>query len=135
MAADDPHFFSANKIFGGLIFFTAAEVAWGYIGNWLEWGPPLLWGGLIFWAWWKFYLIAAYFMHLKWEGWIVKGLLVPTPIFIFAILMFTNPDVGSNDKLEYGHNGAKLLDLEGHPNKGKVVNMVAYDNTVGEAQH
>ncbi len=91
--------FNANKIFGWLILFTAAEVAWGYAGDYLGWGKLLLWGGLIAFALFKGLYIAIYFMHLKFEGWIVKGLILPTPFLIAVILLFISPDISRNEEL------------------------------------
>jgi len=134
MAAGESHAFNAEKIFVGLLAFTLIEVAWGYVGDSQGWGRGMLWGGLLFWAWWKFYLIAIYFMHLKWERWIIKGLLVPTPFFILYALLMINPDVGGNDRLVYGHNGTKLQASEAYEDSGTVVEMTSYDNDP-EAEH
>lgn len=91
--------FSANKIFFWLFAFTVAEVAWAEIGKPLEWGRLVLWGGLIGFAFFKGLYIAMYFMHLKFEGWIVKGLILPTPFLIAVILLAISPDVSRNDNL------------------------------------
>lgn len=91
--------FNANKIFLWLIILTAAEVAWGILGHELGWGRLLLWGGLSAFAFFKGLYIAVYFMHLRFEGWIVKGLILPTPFLIAVILFAISPDVSRNDEL------------------------------------
>jgi hypothetical protein len=73
----DSKHFSAEKIFGGLILFTSLEVAWGLAGKHMHFNRPMLWGGLLFFAFLKGWLIAVYFMHLKFEGWVVKSLILP----------------------------------------------------------
>ena len=99
----DHHEFSANKIFAYLIFYTAVEVLWGmFFPRDIQWA---LWGGLLLCAFLKGYLIFTWFMHMKFEGWIVKGLVVPT-VPLVAILIFANmPDTSFNDDLLYpiGH--------------------------------
>jgi caa(3)-type oxidase subunit IV len=97
-AAGHDHTFNAQKVFLGLFAFTAIEVGWGYAGHYLHWGKLLLWGGLIVWALCKGFLIASYFMHLRFEGWIVKGLIAPTPVLVVVILAALTPDVGAPDE-------------------------------------
>ncbi|MEX1024586.1 MAG: cytochrome C oxidase subunit IV family protein [Planctomycetota bacterium] len=96
--SQDKHF-NANKVFIGLIILTAVEVAYGVIGgrNYLDLPKGLLWGGLIFMAIWKALLIAWYFMHLKFEGWIVKGLILPTPFLIAVIFGYVLPDLADDE--------------------------------------
>jgi len=101
----DDHEFSANKIFLFLLIYTIAEVIWGmfFPFGFGERGEPrwALWGGLLICAFLKGYLIFAWFMHMKFEGWIVKGLIAPT-IPLVAILIFANmPDTSLNDDLLY----------------------------------
>ena len=93
----DDHEFSANKIFAYLIFYTAVEVLWGmFFPRDIQWA---LWGGLLLCAFLKGYLIFTWFMHMKFEGWIVKGVVLPT-IPLIAILLFANmPDSSFNDDL------------------------------------
>lgn len=110
--SDDHKEFSPEKIFLWLFIFTALEVAWGYLGDWAEWGRGLLWGGLLFYAFLKAWLIASYFMHLRFEGWVVKGLIAPTPVLVLVILAALNPDVGNNDKMDHPV-GSLLNDDEG----------------------
>lgn len=87
--------FNAEQIFIKLFILTAAEVGWGYLAK--DWGKILLWGGLILCAIWKAVLIAVYFMHLKFEGWIVKGLIVPTPILVLVIFGYVMPDIANKE--------------------------------------
>ena len=99
MSGGNHYEFSANKIFVWLLIFTVAEVAWGMVGHDMGWGRVVLWGGLIGFALAKAFLIAVYFMHLKFEGWIVKGMILPTPFLIAIILLAISPDVSRNEKL------------------------------------
>ncbi len=108
MSTDDKHF-NANRVFVWLLIYTVAEVAWGYAGDWLGWGRVLLWGGLLLCAAAKGYLILSYFMHFRYEGWIVKGLVAPTPLLVLVILAALNPDVASNKQLDHPI-GAKFND-------------------------
>jgi cytochrome c oxidase subunit IV len=98
MADDhDSKNFNAERIFVILFVFTALEVIWGLAGD--KFGMPKfwLWSGLGICAYIKFVYILNYFMHFKFEGWIVKGLIVPTPLLILVIFLNTRPDVGQND--------------------------------------
>ncbi len=90
--SDGKHF-DANKVFIGLFIFTALEVAWGYLGH--GWNKPMLWGGLLFFAFLKAWLIAVYFMHLKFEGWVIYSLLLPTPFLVLVIFGYVLPDVAN----------------------------------------
>jgi len=92
--SNDKHF-DANRIFYALFILTAAEVLWGYaFGVWWDLGRPLLWSGLIGMALAKALLIAAYFMHLKFEIrpiYIVVGV----PLFLTVLLIVALlPDIG-----------------------------------------
>ncbi len=89
--------FSAEKIFGGLFILTALEIGWGYAGYGFGWGRLMLWGGLLFFAFWKGWLIAVYFMHLKFEGWVVKSLILPTPFLIMVIMGYVMSDVADSE--------------------------------------
>lgn len=113
----DDHEFSANKIFAYLIFYTAVEVLWGmFFPRDIQWA---LWGGLLLCAFLKGYLIFTWFMHMKFEGWIVKGVVLPT-IPLIAILLFANmPDSSFNDDLLH-HIGDQL-----DPATGEVVDLTA----------
>jgi len=87
--------FNAEKIFAGLFLLTMAEVAWGLFGH--GWNKPMLWGGLLFCAFLKGWLIAVYFMHLKFEGWVIYSLLIPTPFLVLVIFGYVMPDVANRD--------------------------------------
>ena len=90
--------FDANKVFIALIIATAIEVVWGLKMPGPNWW---VWGGLITIAFYKGMLIFQYFMHFKFEGWIVKGLILPTPILIMIVVGAIMPDVGFNQRLDY----------------------------------
>lgn len=97
MAHDQDHGFSANRILLGLCLLTALEVGWSFL-TFATWA---VWGGLIVFALWKGFLIFTYFMHMKFEGWIVKGFLLPT-IPLMAIVVFAvMPDVSFNHSTKY----------------------------------
>jgi caa(3)-type oxidase subunit IV len=89
--------FSANKVFIYLFLFTILEVGWGLAGKHFGWNRPMLWGGLLFFAFLKGWLIAVYFMHLKFEGWVVKSLILPTPFLILVIFGYVMPDVADKE--------------------------------------
>jgi hypothetical protein len=69
------------------------EVGWGLAGKHFGWNRLSLWGGLMFFAFFKGWLIAVYLMHLKFEGWVVKSLILPTPFLIMVIFGYVMPDV------------------------------------------
>lgn len=99
--SEDRHF-NADKIFIVLFVLTALEVLWGYaFGVWFvsEHGSNrlMLWGGLLTFAFFKGWYIAVYFMHLKFEGWVVKSLLIPTPFLVMVIFGYVMPDVADTE--------------------------------------
>lgn len=93
----EKHEFSAFKVFVWLFILTAVEVGWAFLP--ISKVPLRL--GLIVFAYMKGYLIFTYFMHMKFEGWIVKGLIAPTVPLIAIVLCATFPDVARNSKLLY----------------------------------
>ena len=95
----EQHHFNANKVFFTLFILTALEVAWGTFLPY-DW-KFALWGGLLVFAFWKGLLIFMYFMHMKFEGWIVKCLIAPTPILICVVVFAITPDVARNGQLNY----------------------------------
>lgn len=115
--SDDGKHFNPEKVFFGLFLLTALEVLWGYaFGEWFvaEGERPnrlVLWGGLLFFAFYKAWLIAVYFMHLKFEGWVVKSLILPTPFLILAIVGYVMPDV-AGDEAPLVHPIGSMLDPE-----------------------
>jgi hypothetical protein len=98
----DKHF-NPERVFAWLFALTVAEVLWGYtFGVWTvepgQHGNKLvLWGGLLFFAFFKGWFIAIYFMHLKFEGWVVKSLILPTPFLIMVIFGYVMPDVADEE--------------------------------------
>ena len=109
----DTHGFNTNKIFFILFGLTAIEVGWSFL-PFARWA---LWGGLLLFAYMKGYLIFTYFMHMKFEGWIVKGLLVPT-LPLMCIVVFANmPDTSRNGLLV--HELTQQMD----PETGEVVEV------------
>ncbi len=87
--------FNAEKVFALLFVATVVEVVWGMAGA--DWNKMLLWSGLGICAFYKGWLIAVYFMHLKFEGWVVKSLILPTPLLILVIYGYVSPDVSHGD--------------------------------------
>ena len=89
--------FSAQKIFAILFVLTGIEVIWSLAfreqPHWIKWG------GLMICAYFKGMLIFMYFMHMKFEGWIVKALVAPTPLLIAILVFALMPDVSLNDRL------------------------------------
>ncbi len=118
---DEKHF-NPEKIFLGLFAFTALEVLWGYaFGVWMldpgeQANKLVLWGGLLFFAFLKAWLIAVYFMHLKFEGWVVKSLILPTPFLIMVIFGYVMPDV-ADDETRLVHPVGSEVD----PTTGRVI--------------
>ena len=102
MSNHEEHGFNSTRIFLILLAATAIEVflsvVWGWIDRPAEY-KYLYWAGLAAFAFWKGLLIYSYFMHMKFEGWIVKGLIVPTPILIIVVLAALTPDIATNHKL------------------------------------
>jgi cytochrome c oxidase subunit IV len=52
-------------------------------------------------AFWKGLLIYTYFMHMKFEGWIVKALIAPTPVLVAIVVFAVMPDVSFNSRLDF----------------------------------
>ena len=100
--SEHPPQFSVKKLWILLLVLTAAEVIYGEIGNRYFYEQKLLlWGGLLTFAFIKGYYIFQYFMHMKYEGAIVKGNVWFTiPLVVYMMIMIW-PDTASNDKLNY----------------------------------
>ena len=114
----ETHGFNTNKIFIILFILTALEVGWAFIPfpTWAHWG------GLLVFAYMKGHLIFSFFMHMKFEGWIVKGLMVPT-IPLMMIVVFANmPDTSRNDLLVYPLT-TQLDPLAGQEDSGEIVEL------------
>jgi len=153
----DDHHFNPTRVFLFLLLYTVLEVAWGL---WFPGPRWALWGGLLICAYLKGYLIFTWFMHMKFEGWIVKGLIAPT-IPLVAIVLFANmPDTSFNDDMLYpvgsqldveltevnerpakDEEGNPILDAQGNPvmiydkrimSKGTVTTMA--DKTAPKAK-
>lgn len=107
--------FNANKIMITLMVLTAIEVAWGSLVPY-DW-KFALWGGLLAFAMWKGILIFMYFMHMKFEGWICKALIAPTPFLIAVVFFALLPDIALNNRLI--HEVGDQLD----PVDGKIVEI------------
>ena len=106
--------YSILKIFIVLFVLSALEVFWGM---WMRgFGRFVLWGGLLAFAVAKGLLIFMYFMHMKFERFLVWSLILPTPILIVVILGALSPDLAFND--ERDHPVADRLD-----ENGRVVDM------------
>ena len=113
--------FSAERVFIFLFALTILEVGWGLAGKHFHWNRPMLWGGLLFFAAYKGWLIAIYFMHLKFEGWVVKSLILPTPFLIMVIFGYVMPDVADKETRLVHPVGSEF-----DPTTGRViVNMAA----------
>ncbi len=126
----DKHF-DANRVFVFLFALTMAEVLWGYaFGQWFPAGKLVLWGGLLFFAFYKAWLIAVYFMHLKFEGWVVKSLLAPTPFLVMVIFGYVMPDVANKE--------GNLIHPIGYaydPEHGGVVDLHEQERLAAEEPH
>lgn len=97
MAHEQDHGFSANKILLSLLVLTAVEVGWSFL-DFPRWA---VWGGLLIFAFWKGFLIFTYFMHMRFEGWIVKGFLLPTIPLMLIVVCAVMPDVSFNRSIKY----------------------------------
>ena len=100
MTEDEKHF-NAEKIFLWLLVLTVLEVGYGFAGARFDWNRLPLWSGLGFFAFFKGWLIAVYFMHLRFEGWVVKSLMLPTPLLILVIYGFISPDISRSKVLDH----------------------------------
>jgi caa(3)-type oxidase subunit IV len=142
--SDSGHYeFSVDKIFVWLFIFTGLEVGWGYFGDYIGMSKLPLWGGLIGCAVVKAFLIAAYFMHFKFEGWIVKGLILPTPFLILVIFGYINKDISRNEKLDhpigsmYDETSGQVHDYMSHTSErpGAGFDEVAHDDGDDHSGH
>lgn len=120
--ATHDHGFNANKVFAILFVLTAAEVTWTFLPfpGWAHWG------GLLLLAAWKGALIFMYFMHMKFEGRVLKMLIAPTVPLVAIVLFATMPDVARNRRLQYPI-GSELDPVTGEV----VVRMAELDSSDG----
>ena len=109
--------FDATKIFLALLVLTLVEVGWSF----LPVSKFFLWGGLLTMAFMKGFLIFSYFMHMKFEGWLVKVLIAPTPFLILVVIFALMPDIGSNSKMD--HHLTDMAD----PETGLIIELGSRD--------
>lgn len=117
--------FNANRIFLQLFILTALEVGWSF----LPLSKVPLWGGLLVFAFWKGALIFSYFMHFKFEGWVVKCLIAPTPVLVAVVIFALLPDVGSNDRMDHS------ITDQADPVTGEIVIIGSRDQGHGSGGH
>lgn len=120
--------YSIGKIFWALFILTMVEVAWGM---WLREPRWFLWTGLLTCAAAKGLLIFMYFMHMKFEKWIVWSLIVPTPLLIGVVLFALMPDLAFNDQRD--HPNGDMLDQ--HGNIVRMIDIGAAGVESGAAGH
>ena len=121
MSGKDGLGYSVFRIWVILFSLTAAEVLWGMFLR-----PPtfprwLLWGGLLVFALLKGAYILMYFMHMKYEKFIVWSLILPTPFLIAVVLFALMPDVAYKDDLRDFPVGETLVE-------GDVVDVFEYQH-------
>ncbi len=98
--------YSIWNIFLALLGLTLVEVLWGYgfhhnTAWWFKMPVPFFWGGLLLMALVKGLLILMYFMHMRFERWIVWGLILPTPLLVMIVLAANMPDTSFNEQRDY----------------------------------
>ena len=106
--------YSIKKIFIILFILTAVEVAVGMLIDDPKW---FKWSLLLILAAWKGGLILMYFMHMKFERFIVWSLILPTPLLVMVVLFALMPDLSFNKVRDHpvGHQLNQ---------QGQVVDMV-----------
>jgi cytochrome c oxidase subunit IV len=112
MSSKDGLGYSVLKIFIILFVATALEVAWGMFLR-----PPtfprwLLWGGLLTFALIKGAYILMYFMHMKFEKFIVWSLILPTPLLIMVVIFALMPDMVYKDDVRDHPLGEMMVEGE-----------------------
>ena len=110
--------FDATKIFIALLVLTMVEVGWSFLPGMSKF---FLWGGLLTMAFMKGFLIFTYFMHMKFEGWIVKVLIAPTPFLILVVIFALMPDIGANKRMD--HHLTDMAD----PVTGQIIELGSRD--------
>jgi cytochrome c oxidase subunit IV len=115
--------YNVLKIFIALFVLTAIEVAWA-MPSFIRDHRVLLWGGLLLCAGLKAGLIFMYFMHMRFERWLVWSLILPTPLLVFVIFGYVTKDLAGNDYRDYP-NGMMMN------HEGRIVPMM---EMIDEAQ-
>jgi cytochrome c oxidase subunit IV len=92
--------YSVGKVFAALFVLTAIEVAFGLV-PFLREPRVVLWSGLIVCMLAKGLLIFMYFMHMRFERWIVWSLIGPTPLLVAVVLFANMPDTAFNDQRDF----------------------------------
>jgi cytochrome c oxidase subunit IV len=115
--------YNVLKIFIALFALTAIEVAWA-MPSFIRDHRALLWGGLLLCAGLKAGLIFMYFMHMRFERWLVWSLILPTPLLVFVIFGYVTKDVARNDYRDYP-NGMMIN------HEGRVVPMMEMIHEAG----
>jgi len=100
--------YSVMRIFVTLFVLTAIEVVWGMYFRDPRW---FLWSGLIICMLIKGMLIFMYFMHMRFERFIVWALMLPTPLLVAIVLAANLPDTVFNSRRD--HPVGYLLDQNG----------------------
>ena len=108
--------YNVLKIFIALFVLTAIEVAWA-MPAFIRDHRALLWGGLLLCAGLKAALIFMYFMHMRYERWLIWSLILPTPLLVVVIFGYVTKDVARNDYRDYP-NGMMIN------HEGRVVPMM-----------
>jgi len=85
------------KVFLGLVVVTAVEVAWAY-APWADESAGRLataayWGGLMLMMGFKFFIIAGYFMHLRFDNKLLTrvfyaGVILAVAVYLIALSTF-----------------------------------------------
>jgi cytochrome c oxidase subunit IV len=101
--------YSIPRIFWILFGLTALEVAWG---KWLREPEWFLWAGLLICALIKGLLIFMYFMHMRFERFVVWALILPTPLLVAIVLFANMPDTVFNAQ-KRDHPVGYLIDQSG----------------------
>lgn len=80
------------KVWAALAVFTAVEYFWAHV---FKDSLATLVLGLLFWAVLKASLVGWYFMHLKFEGRWVYGMLIPAAVLASVIVFALVPDIAT----------------------------------------
>ncbi|HWJ96546.1 MAG TPA: cytochrome C oxidase subunit IV family protein [Acidimicrobiales bacterium] len=85
------------KVFLGLVVVTAVEVAWAY-APWADdhagrLATALYWGGLMLMMSFKFFIIASYFMHLRFDSKVLTrvfyaGVVLAVAVYLIVLCTF-----------------------------------------------